>query len=50
MKEYKLVNHHDGNDEIELGEHESEEQATIAAFDTLGWSLVEVQYEDEDDE
>jgi hypothetical protein len=49
MAKYKLVNHHDGNEEIEVGDFEEGEEvaAYVCAVNTLGWSLVK---EDEEDE
>ena len=46
-KLYKLVSHNDGNDEIELGEFEEETAAYIDAINTLGWSLVSEDTEEE---
>jgi len=43
MKEYKLVNGYDGNDEIELGRFENESDAYDSALRELGWLLVEIE-------
>ena len=37
---YKLTSEQDGNVEIELGNHDSVENAAIDALDILGWMLV----------
>lgn len=42
-KKYKLVNQDDVNEEIHLGEHKNEEEATNEALNQLGWSLVEIK-------
>lgn len=46
-KKYKLVNQDDVNEEIHLGEHKNEKEATNEALNQLGWSLVEIKDDDD---